>query len=116
LDIYQISVDLKDGVRDTQFADAIGAYLGALKQQGKIESWRLVRRKLGFGIAGLGEFQVLIETRDMAQLDAAFAFVAARDEPIEGAHFSVNSLVKNFQAGLYRDYPDPMRVHGQEKF
>jgi hypothetical protein len=116
MDVYQISVDLKPGVRDTQFVAALDSYLGALKSGGKIEGWRLLRRKLGLGMTGLGEFQILIETRDLAQLDQAFTAAASRDEPVEGAHHGVNSLVQNFQAALYRDYPDPHRKHGEERF
>ena len=116
MDVYQISVDLKPGVRDTQFAEALNGYLGALKKDGKIEGWRLLRRKLGLGPAAWGEWQILIETRDLAQLDAAFAAVSTRNDPVEGAHHGVNSLVVNFQAGLWRDFPDPHRQHGQERF
>lgn len=116
MDIYQISVDLKPGVRDYQFVAALDGYLGALKASGKIEGWRLLRRKLGLGMSGLGEFQILIETRDLAQLDAAFTAAAMRNEPVEGAHHGVNSLVQNFQAALYRDFPDPHRQHGEERF
>lgn len=116
MDVYQISVDLKPGVRDTQFVAALDSYLGALKSGGKIEGWRLLRRKLGLGMPGLGEFQILIETRDLAQLDQAFTAASSRDEPVEGAHHGVNSLVQSFQAALYRDYPDPHRKHGEERF
>ncbi|MEP7209315.1 MAG: DUF6614 family protein [Alphaproteobacteria bacterium] len=116
MDVYQISVDLKPGVRDSQFSAALDSYLGALKADGKIESWRLLRRKLGFGIAGLGEFQILIETRDLAQLDAAFMFVSQRADPVEAAHHGVNALVTNFQAGLLRDFPDAHRTRGEERF
>jgi hypothetical protein len=116
MDVYQISCDLKPGVRDHQFIAALNGYLDALKSSGKIESWRLLRRKLGLGIAALGEFQILIETRDLAQLDAAFTTVSTRNEPVEGAHHGVNSLVVNFQAALYRDFPDAHRQHGEERF
>ena len=116
MDVYQISCDLKPGVRDHQFVAALDGYLGALKTNGKIENWRLLRRKLGLGMPALGEFQILIETRDLAQLDAAFMRVSKRDEPVEGAHHGVNSLVVNFQAALYRDYPDAHRQHGEERF
>lgn len=116
MDVYQISVDLKPGVRDDQFVAALDGYLGSLKSSGKIEGWRLLRRKLGLGIAALGEFQILIETHDLAQLDAAFTAASRRDEPVEGAHYGVNSLVANFQAGLYRDLPDAHRQHGEERF
>jgi hypothetical protein len=116
MDVYQISCDLKPGVRDTTFVEALNGYLGSLKGAGKIEGWRLLRRKLGFGMPALGEFQILIETRDLAQLDAAFSAVSTRNEPVEGAHHGVNSLVVNFQAALYRDFPDANRQHGQERF
>jgi len=114
VDVYEISVDLRPGVRDTDFVAAVDGYLGMLRRDGRIESWRLLRRKLGLG--GTHEFKVLIETRDLAQLDAAFDAVARRDEPVEGAHVGVNSLVTNFRAALYCDFPDPQRQYGAERF
>ncbi|MGH9234765.1 MAG: DUF6614 family protein [Acidimicrobiales bacterium] len=114
MDVYELSVDLRPGVRDLDFVAALDAYLGGLAERGAIESWRLLRRKLGLGSGT--EFKVLVETRDLAQLDAAFRVVSARDEPVEGAHHGVNSLVTNFQASLYRDFPDPHRTTGQERF
>jgi hypothetical protein len=114
MDVYELSVDLRPGVRDLDFVAALDAYLGGLVERGAIESWRLLRRKLGLGSGT--EFKVLIETRDLAQLDAAFRVVSARDEPVEGVHHGVNSLVTNFQASLYRDFPDPHRITGQERF
>lgn len=116
MDVYHITCDLKPGVRDHAFVEALNAYLGSLQAAGKIEGWRLLRRKLGFGMPALGEFQILIETRDLAQLDAAFTATSTRNEPVESAHHGVNALVHNFQAALYRDYPDPHRVHGEERF
>ena len=114
MDIYELSVDLRSGVRDTDFVAALDSYLGLLQREGKIESWRLLRRKLGLGSGS--EFKVLVETRDLAQLDAAFAAVSTREDPIESAHHGVNSLVTNFQAALYRDFPDGNRIAGQERF
>jgi hypothetical protein len=114
LDIYELSVDLRTGVRDLDFVAALESYLGLLQRESKIESWRLLRRKLGLGSGS--EFKILIETRDLAQLDAAFAEVSSRQDPIESAHYGVNSLVTNFRAALYRDFPDPTRITGQERF
>jgi hypothetical protein len=114
VDVYELSVDLRAGVRDLDFVAALDAYLGALQREGRIESWRLLRRKLGFGSGT--EFKVLIETRDLAQLDTAFQLVSTRQDPIEGAHHGVNSLVTNFQASLFRDFPDAQRVRGDERF
>ena len=114
MDIYHAWCDLKQGVRDTEFADAVTRYITHLHSEGLIKSWRLTRRKLGLGRPGLGEFHLMIECRDLAQLDAAFARVAGRAEPAEGFHFGVNSLVQNAGFALYRDFPDAGRVRGQD--
>jgi hypothetical protein len=114
MDVYEIAVDLRPGVRDRDFVATLETYLGGLAAAGRIESWRLLRRKLGLGHGQ--EFKILVETRDMAQLDEAFRLVSTRDDPIESEHHGVNSLVVNFQASLYRDFPDPHRVTGRERF
>lgn len=116
MDLYHIWCDLKPGVRDTTFVDAIDKYLGNLRDGGLIETFRVTRRKLGLGAPGLGEFHVWIETRDLAQLDAAFTRVSSRADPVEGFHHGVNSLVENTVFALYRDFPDPHRQHGEERF
>jgi hypothetical protein len=116
MNIYHIWCDLKPGIGDLTFTEKVGAYLGHLKEQGLIEGFRLTRRKLGLGAPGLGEFHVMIEVRDLAQLDSAFGRVAGRREPVEGFHFGVNSLVTNATFALYRDFPDPVRHTGEEKF
>jgi hypothetical protein len=59
---------------------------------------------------------VLIETRDLAQLDSAFTVVSTRDDPVECLHHGVNSLVTDFRAALWRDFPDAQRVTGRERF
>jgi Family of unknown function (DUF6614) len=114
VDVYELSVDLAPGVRDLEFVAALDQYLTALQADGRIEHWRLLRSKLGLGATR--EFKVLIETRDLAQLDAAFTVVSTRADPIEEFHHGVNSLVTNFHAALWRDFPDPQRVTGQERF
>jgi hypothetical protein len=87
-----------------------------LAENGAIEKWRLTRRKLGFGPRELGEFHFMIETRDLAQLETAFALAASRREPTETVHYALNSLVTNMVFGLYRDFPDSIRHKGEEKF
>jgi hypothetical protein len=116
MDLYHIWCDLKPGQRDVEFAEHVGRYLGKLKADGLIADFRLTRRKLGFGVPGLGEFHVIIETQDLAQLDRAFQTVSSRADPVESFHAAVNSRVQNFQAALYRDFPDPHRQTGEEKF
>lgn len=116
MDIYHAWCNLKAGVQDTTFAEQLAAYMAHLRSEGLIEGWRLARRKLGLGVPGLGEFHIMIEVRDLAQLEAAFQRVASRSEPVEGFHFGVNSLVQNAVFALYRDFPDPFRGRGEERF
>jgi hypothetical protein len=110
VDRYEIWCDLRPGVGDLAFADAVAAYLGWLVERGVLESWRLTRRKLGFGVDGLGEFHLTLDVRDLAQLDKAFAVVATRAGDVEGLHAAVFGKVTNAKFALYRDFPDPVRV------
>lgn len=116
MDHYHTWFDLKPGVKDVEFARAMSEYMGQLKARGTIEGWRLMRRKLGLGPKDLGEFHIVIETRDLAQLDRAFTAVASRTEPVESVHFAVNSKAQNLTFALYRDFPDAVRQEGAEKF
>src|SRR5262249_43651004 len=116
MDLYHVWCNLKPGVRDVALIEGARRYLGHLKSEGLIEDWRLTRRTLGLAPPGLGEFHVIIETRDLAQLDAAFRVAASRREPVEGFHFGVNSLVQDAVFALYRDFPDPGRPTGEERF
>ncbi len=116
MDHYHTWFDLKSGVKDVEFARAMARYMNHLKERDLIEGWRLTRRKLGFGPRDLGEFHIVMETRDLAQLDAAFSTVASRSEPVESVHFDVNSKVQNLTIALYRDFPDAFRKEGEEKF
>lgn len=116
MDLYHAFFDLKPGVSDMQLTDAVAGYMGHLRAEGLIVGYRLTRAKLGFGLKGHGDWHLVIEVRDLAQLQAAFDRVASRAGPVEGFHFGVNSLVQNPIFALYRDFPDPVRQHGEERF
>jgi hypothetical protein len=116
MDLYHVWCDLAEGISDLEFSERIRAYLGHLRDKDLIHGFRLSRRKLGFGPPGLGEFHIVIETEGLAQLDAAFRVVSERTDPVEGLHFGVNSVARNLTFALYRDFPDPHRKHGEERF
>ena len=116
MNIYHVWCELKPGVADMAFAAAVAGYLAPLQTAGKIESWRLTRCKLGLSPPEFGEWHIAIETRDLAQLDQAFLHVATRHGAVEAAHFGVNSLVRDAKFALYRDFPDPVRQTGEERF
>jgi hypothetical protein len=116
MNLYHIWCDLKEDVRDLEFVDALQSYLGALEEDGLLEGYRITRRKLGLGAPGLGEFHIVLEFNDLAQLDEAFNHVATRTDPIETFHHAVNSKVQNLTFALYRDFPDDVRETGEERF
>jgi hypothetical protein len=116
MDHYHIWCGLKAGVRDTEFSDAAHGYFAHLKAEGLIAGYRITRRKLGLGPAQLPEWNLIIETEGLAQLDEAFSHVSSRAEPVEGFHHAVNSLVDDVFFALYRDFPDKSRERGQERF
>ncbi len=116
MDVYLISFDLKPGVRDVDFTDALATFLDHMRENARIEGWRVLRRKLGLGPHGSGEWLVMIETRDLAQLDEAFGAAATRAGDVESLHFDVNRHAANITFSLMRDFPDAVRVRGEEKF
>lgn len=109
MDHYLIWFDLKDSGKDLEFSQAVTAFLSGLQDEGRIESFRLTRRKLGFGPNELGEFMLDVQTKNLAQLEEAFDRVARRTGQTEKDHANVWSRVSNFRSGLFRDFPDPQR-------
>ena len=116
MDLYHLWCNLKDGTSDVEFCERVDTYLGHLKSEGKIEGFRVTRRKLGFGPPTLPAFHIMVEVRDLSQLDAAFSYVARRSGVVEDFHAAVNSLVEDLTVALYRDFPDAVRERGEEKF
>ena len=116
MDLYHIWCNLVPGTSDVEFCAAVDAYLGALRAEGRIAGHRITRRKLGLGPRELGEFHVVIEVEDLAQLDRAFLEVATRDGPIEALHRAVNQHARDLSFALYRDFPDAGRRRGGELF
>lgn len=108
MDCYEIWVDLAPGAKDLELVEAIDAWLNHLKPHG-VSSWRITRRKLGFGPAEIGEFHITIEFENLAAVDRAFLQAATRTPEEEKLHAAVYSRVTNYKSGLYRDFPDSVR-------
>ena len=116
VDLYHIWCNLEAGVSDLEFTQNVERYLGELRRNERIADFRISRRKLGLGPPELGEFHIVIEVRDLAQLDRAFRDVSARSAPIEELHAAVNQVARDVKFALYRDFPDPHRERGAERF
>ena len=107
-DIYHIWADKKKGISDLDFANNMRKFLQHLVNEGKMNSFRITRMKLGFrSIADLPEWHMIMEFNNMAQLDEAFGRVIPRKGQLEKEHVSFNKFVEdNIQHALYRDWPD----------
>lgn len=113
MDYYEAWFNLKNTAKDLEFTKRMHAFMSHLKERGMIEGYRLTRRKLGFGPAGLGEFHVTIEVKDLAQLDEAFLHAATRSPNVEPLHAGVYAAIEDVKFALYRDFPDSVR-HGAD--
>jgi hypothetical protein len=116
VDVYHVWCSLKDEVSDLEFAAAVRDYLEHLKAAELLVGYRITRRKLGLGPAHLPEWHITLDFENLTQFDNAFGRVSARTDPVEGLHHAVNSKVREVFFALYRDFPDPGRVAGQERF
>lgn len=110
MDYYEIWCNLRDTSKDLEFCRNVDAYLGRLRNSGKIAGYKVKRRKLGFGPLELGEFNITIEVENLAQLDRAFQTAATRGPDIEPFHRAVYSMVTDFRSALMRDFPDGGRM------
>lgn len=106
MDYYHIWADLKDLTKDLEFAENLTHYLNHLQSKNMIVGHHLARRKLGLGLESLGEFHIVIETENLAQLERAFDAAKTRTGEVQRLHAAVYSAVTNVKTALYRDFPD----------
>lgn len=109
MNYYHIWCNLNGQKTDLEFVRAFRDWMDYLQQRDLIAGYRITRKKLGLGPDDLGEFHLVIEVRDLAQLDRAFNRAATRDGEVEPLHAAVYSAVKDLRFALYRDFPDPVR-------
>ena len=108
-DIYHIWANKKQGISDVDFAAGMRKFLQHLQDEGKMNSFRITRCKLGFrSIQDLPEWHIMMEFDNMQQLDDAMTSVLRNEKNIDEAHVSFNQLVDKdtIQHFLYRDFPD----------
>ena len=110
MNLYHCAIDLKDDTKALSFAAAMEAWMGHLQSNGVIQSWRMFRRKLGFGVPKARDFLVEIELSDLAQLDQAFRFTGTLDEDVEQLYTTMHQMVGTVDVALYRPFPDPERA------
>ena len=107
-DLYTIWANKEGDISDLDFVKNKKGFLQHLVDEGKMESYRVTRCKMGFrSIADMPEWMILMEFKNMAQMDDAFRRVAPLEGELESKHKSFNQYVAgDIQHALFRDWPD----------
>lgn len=107
MDVYTIYANHSEDTNAHEFVRLMKKFLDKLVANGRMESYRITRSKLGFRSMDLPEFRIDMEFKNMQQLDDAMTAVIRNEENIEGEHVGFNQLVDDdIQHFLYRDFPD----------
>lgn len=107
MDIYHIWADKKGDISDADWIANMRDFLDHLVQEKTMESYRITRCKMGFRSMDIPEWHIMMEFKNMAQMDKAFATVSPLAGELEQKHQSFNQFVAdNIQHALYRDWPD----------
>lgn len=107
-DIYHIWANKQGDISDLDWVTNMQGFLQHLVDEDKMLSFRITRCKMGFrSIADMPEWHIMMEFRNMAQMDTAFARVAPLEGELENKHRSFNQFVSgDIQHALFRDWPD----------
>lgn len=107
MDIYHIWADKDGDISDKDWIANMRSFLDHLVSEGKMETYRITRCKMGFrSIQDLPEWHIMMEFKNMSQIDEAFNRVAPLEGELEGKHRSFNQFVgDNIQHALFRDWP-----------
>lgn len=108
--LYHCMIDLKSDARALAFALALDTWLSLLRTDGRIEGWRLMRRKLNLVAPGAADFLLEITLRDLAQLDDAFGFLGQGNDEAAQRYDQMRQHIAHVSFSLYRPYPDPQGV------
>jgi len=110
MDIYHIWANKDGDITDLEFVNGMRGFLQHLQDEGKMESFRITRCKMGFrSIADMPEWHIMMEFKDMGQMDDAFRRVAPLAGELETKHRSFNQFVAgDIQHALFRDFPDQL--------
>ena len=108
MDIYHIFADHTKDTDAYSFVKKMNVFLDTMVALGKMESYRVMRMKLGFRSMNLPEFHIMMEFKNMQQLDDAMTSIIRNEKSIDEKHVNFNKLVdvETIQHFLYRDYPD----------
>ena len=109
-DLYTIWADKEGDITDIDWVNGMRRFFDHLVEEERMLSYRITRCKMGFrSIADMPEWMIIMEFRDMAQMELAFKRVAKKEGELEEKHLSFNQFVSgNIQHALFRDWPDDL--------
>ena len=109
-DLYTIWADKDGDISDLEWVTNMRSFFDHLVKEDRMLTYRITRCKMGFrSIADMPEWMIIMEFRDMAQMDLAFRRVAPLQGELEDKHRSFNQFVGgNIQHALFRDWPDDL--------
>lgn len=109
-DLYTIWADKEGDISDMDWVTNMRSFFDHLVEEGKMLGYRITRCKMGFrSITDLPEWMIIMEFRDMAQMELAFRRVAPLQGDLEKKHRGFNQFVgSNIQHALFRDWPDQL--------
>ena len=106
-DLYTIWANKEGDISDIDWVKGMQSFFDHLVSEDKMVDYRITRCKMGFrSIADMPEWMIIMEFRDMAQMELAFQRVAKKQGELEEKHRSFNQFVaSNIQHVLFRDWP-----------
>ena len=107
-DLYTIWADKEGDISDIDWVNNMKKFFDHLISENKMLAYRITRCKMGFrSIPNMPEWMIIMEFKNMAQMELAFQRVAPREGELEIKHQSFNQFVSNnIQHALFRDWPD----------
>lgn len=105
-DIYTIWANKEGDISDADWVANMKKFFEHLISEDRMISYRITRCKMGFrSIADMPEWFIMMEFRDMAQIDSAFHRVAPLEGELEEKHKGFNQFVADdIQHALWRDW------------
>jgi hypothetical protein len=109
-DLYTIWADKEGDITDIDWVNGMKQFFDHLVSEDRMIGYRITRCKMGFrSIPDMPEWMIIMEFRDMAQMELAFRRVAKKEGVLEDKHQSFNQFVAgNIQHALFRDWPDDL--------
>ena len=109
MDVYHIFANHTEDTDAHTFVQKMSVFLDEMVALGRMESYRIMRMKLGFRSMDLPEFRIDMEFESMQQLDDAMTITVA-DKGVDQVHVGFNQYVDtdSIQHFLYRDFPDDL--------